>query len=186
MAITAEEANGVLSRAECLFDDQAVQTVIDQMAEKITCDLGDKNPLVICVLTGGIIITSELLKRLNFPLDVDYLHASRYGEKIVGETLHWHARPKKPLEGRHVLIVDDILDMGLTLAQVVEYCKAQNAKDVRTAVLADKANGQQKGMDKADYTGLELPDRYVFGYGMDYKLYWRNLTGIYAASKDDE
>lgn len=186
MALTPDEAKGVLDRAECLFDDAAVQSSIDNMANKITEQLGDKNPLVICVLTGGIIITSELLKRLSFPLDVDYLHASRYGDKITGETLHWHARPKKPLQGRHVLIVDDILDMGHTLDQIVAYCKAQNAKAVYTAVLADKMHGQEKGFEKADFTGLELPDRYVFGYGMDYMNYWRNLTGIFAAGKDDE
>lgn len=186
MAISSEDAKGVLSRAECLFDDQAVQRAIDKMAEAITADLHDKNPMVICVLTGGIIITSELLKRLKFPLDLDYLHASRYGEKIIGETLHWHARPKMPLLNRHVLIVDDILDMGHTLAQIVDYCKSQKAVDVKTAVLADKMHGKPKGIAKADYTGLDLPDRYVFGYGMDYKLYWRNLTGIYAAGKNDE
>ncbi|MDX1811509.1 MAG: hypoxanthine-guanine phosphoribosyltransferase [Gammaproteobacteria bacterium] len=186
MPVSKEQAENVLKRAEVLFDDSAVQAAIDAMAEEIEKELGDKNPLVICVLTGGIIITSELLKRLHFPLEIDYLHATRYGDKTVGETLHWYVKPRKALKDRHILIVDDILDMGHTLAQVVDYCNKQGSAKTYTAVLTDKQHDTPKGFEKADFTGLKLPDRYVFGYGMDYKGYWRNLNGIYAADKDDE
>lgn len=186
MPITTEQAKIVLSRAECLFDDAAVQKALDSMAVEIKSKIENENPLVICVLTGGIIATSELLKRLDFPLEVDYLHATRYGDEIIGQQLEWYARPRKALKDRTVLIVDDILDRGHTLAQVLDYCKNMGAKQVMTAVLVHKLHEMDKGLDKADFTGLEVPDRYVFGYGMDYKHYLRNVSGIYAASEQDE
>ncbi len=186
MPITTEYAKAVLARADCLYDNAAVQSAIDTMAIAINKQLQDKNPLVICVLTGGIIITSELLKRMDFPLEVDYLHATRYGDEIVGKDLKWRAKPAKSLQDRTVLIVDDILDRGHTLAQIIDYCDQQGAKETLSAVLVHKNHTMEKGFEKADFTGLEVPDRYVFGYGMDYKQYLRNATGIYAASEIDE
>lgn len=186
MPITSKEAEAVFSRADCLFSDQEVQAAIDKMAAEIKDQVADENPLILCVLTGGIIITSELLKRLDFPLELDYLHATRYGDEIVGNELAWYARPRKALQDRTVIIVDDILDLGHTLAQVVDYCKEQGAKSTLTAVLIDKHHNHDKGLKKADFTGLDVPDRYVFGYGMDYKQFLRNKMGIFAASKDDE
>ena len=186
MPITAEHAKAVLSRADCLFDDSAVQAAIDKMANDINTTLANENPLVICVMSGGLIVTSELLKRFSFPLELDYVHATRYGSEIVGDELNWHVKPRTPLENRVLLIVDDILDVGQTLYEIVEYCKKAGAKKVYTAALVDKLHDRKQGLLKADFTGLEVPDRYVFGYGMDYKNYLRNVTGIYAASTEDE
>ncbi len=186
MAITAQEAQAVFSRADCLFDNQAVQAAIDKMANNIGDALADKDPLVICVMSGGLIATSELMKRFTFSLELDYAHASRYGNATVGDTLHWYVKPHKTLKNRTLLIVDDILDVGQTLHEIVEYCKAEGAKTVYTAALVDKLHNRKQGLLKADFTGLEVPDRYVFGYGMDYKNYLRNASGIYAASKEDE
>jgi len=186
MPISPEEAKGVLSRAECLIDDAAIQNAIDKMAEKIIRVVQDENPLVICVLTGGIIATSEIVKRLPFPLELDYLHATRYGDKIVGNNLSWIVKPQKTLTDRTVLIIDDILDVGKTLSEIVDYCEASGAKKTYTAVLVDKLHDRKEGLLKADFTGVTVPDRYVFGYGMDYKQYHRNIKGIFAAHKNDE
>ncbi len=186
MSITPEKANAVASRADCLYNDAQVQAALDKMAMAITEQIEAHNPIVLCVMNGGIIVTSELLKRFSFPLEVDYIHASRYGDGIVGNTLNWFAEPKKNLSNRTVLIIDDILDVGKTLHEIVNYCVKAGAKKVYTSVLADKKHQRKEGLLAADFTALEVPDRYVYGYGMDYKQYLRNTTGIYAAAKNDE
>ena len=132
-------------------------------------------------MTGGLVISGKLLPRLNFPLQIDYLHATRYREQLAGSELHWIRHPSVPLQGRHLLILDDILDEGETLAQVVAYCEAEGAASVRTAVLVDKQHDRRSDLlAMADFTGLFADDRYLFGYGMDYKGYWRNAPGIFA------
>jgi len=118
---------------------------------------------------------------MHFPLQADYVHASRYQGAITGSELNWLAKPRLPLTGRHVLVVDDILDTGLTLAAIVAWCREQGAMSVRTAVLCEKPDARQPGgLAKADYTGLEIPNRYVFGFGLDYKEHLRNAPGIFA------
>lgn len=186
MAITADDAKKVASRAECLFDEQQIQKALDVMAQQIAAELSNENPLVICVMTGGLIVSSELIKRLAFPLEVDYLHATRYGDETVGDKLNWLVKPGKALKDRSILIMDDILDVGKTLHEIVKYCEEAGAKSVYSAVLVEKIHDRKDGMLAADFTALQVPDRYVFGYGMDYKHYLRNTVGIYAAAEQDE
>ena len=123
----------------------------------------------------------ELLPRLAFPLEVAYLHATRYGHALQGNLLDWRVRPTQDLRGRTVLVLDDILDEGHTLAAIVDHLKAEGAASVHTAVLVHKEHDRKAtpGM-RADVTGLDIPDRFLFGCGMDYKGYWRNAPGIYA------
>jgi len=186
MAITATEAQAVASRAECLFTDQQVQQALDDVAAKISLELANENPLVLCVMTGGIIVTSELLKRFSFSLEVDYIHATRYGDNTSGDHLNWISKPRKNLTDRAVLVVDDILDVGKTLHEIVNFCDQSGARKTYSAVLVEKMHDRKEGLEHADYTALSVPDRYVFGYGMDYKHYLRNTAGIYAAAKEDE
>ena len=186
MAISADQAQGVYERADCLFDKKEVYRALDTMAEEITKDLKKSNPLVLCLMTGGLVPTSELLIRLDFPLELDYIHASRYGGDTRGTDLTWRAKPKQSLAGRDVLVIDDILDEGETLKAIVEFCQGEKVNRLFTAVLVDKNHDRKTGMKKADYVGLEVPDRYVFGFGMDYKGYLRNVPGIYAAQVQDE
>lgn len=169
----------VLDSADLLFDKQAIQAAAKSMADDISRDLGDKIPLVLCVMNGGLIPAGMLLEHLDFLLEIDYIHATRYQEKTSGGILDWRVEPSKSLQGRHVLIVDDILDEGITLKEIVQYCKGKGAASVRTAVLSIKNHGRKHAID-ADYVGVELPNRYVFGCGMDYKGYFRNLFEIYA------
>jgi hypoxanthine phosphoribosyltransferase len=168
--------------ADCLYTREQVQAALRQMAADISAQLADSNPLCLCVMSGGVVISGQLLPLLAFPLQLDYVHASRYrGETQGGSELHWYYRPRIGLEQRTVLVLDDILDEGLTLQGVLQYCREQGAAQVFSAVLADKARPRAAGgVAKADFTGLMLPNRYVFGYGLDYRSYLRNADGIYA------
>lgn len=156
-----------------------VEAALDKMARAISAKLDGSNPLVLCVINGGIIVTGQLLTRLDFPLTLDSIHASRYRNATSGSEIHWLFTPSTPLQGRTVLIVDDILDEGHTLHAIVEWCWAQGAAEVFSAVLADKALGVDKPI-QADFVGLTVANHYLFGYGMDYKGYLRNAAGIYA------
>ena len=182
MTITAQEASKVLATAQCCYNKVEIEKAIDQMAKDITEQLGKLEPLLLCVMNGGLIITGDLLLRLDFPLDYDYIHATRYAGKTRGADLNWISKPHKSLAGRHVLIVDDILDEGITLKELIKYCEQEGVSSVRTAVLVNKLH-DRKYLDTADFIGLTVEDRYVFGYGMDYKGYLRNVPGIYAVDE---
>lgn len=175
----AKQAEQALREADCLFTNDQVQAALDKMAQAIITKLQGKNPLVLCVMTGGIIPAGHLLTRLNMPLQIDYIHATRYRGETSGSHLHWLVRPTHSLHGREVLIIDDIYDEGITLSEIVEYCFTEGAADVSIAVLINKLHDHKHPL-KVDFIGLETPDRYLFGYGMDYKDYLRNAPGIYA------
>jgi len=182
MSIAPETAWQVYERADLLHSSDAVRAALDKMAGKITTDLGQKNPVLVCVMNGGVVPFSELLQRLEFPLQTDYIHATRYGGNLTGGQIAWLAEPRVDSKGRDILVVDDILDEGETLANIVEYYKHKGAASVRSAVLVVK-DRPRKVDYMADYVGLHVPDRYVFGCGMDYKGYLRNLPGIYAENE---
>lgn len=186
VTLTAEELAGVMERAECLHDAKAIDTALDELARAITQDMGELRPLILGVMTGAIVPLGRLLTRLTFPLEVDYIHATRYHKTTMGRELVWLARPQTPLRDRHVLLVDDILDEGHTFRGLIEACHEEGASSVKTAVLADKPNPRRVPGLTADFWGLNVPDRYVFGAGMDYKGYLRNIDAIYAAAKSDE
>ena len=175
----SESFADVLSKADLLFNKQQVKDAVIKMAEAIRSDLADKNPLILTVMNGGLVPAGMLLEHMDFLMEIDYIHATRYQEKTSGGLLNWRVEPAKSLKDRHVLIIDDILDEGITLKEIVAYCKNKGAASVRSAVICIKHHGRQHAID-ADYVGLELPNRYVFGCGMDYKGYFRNLYEIYA------
>lgn len=176
-----EQIRQVMVEADCLYQLAEVEAAIDRVAQQITAQLADLDPLVFCVMNGGLIFTGKLLPRLGFPLQVSYVHATRYQNRTAGGELFWKARPEVTLDGRVVLIVDDILDEGHTLHAIMDYCRAAGAASVYSAVLLDKQHQRKARPDYcADFVGLECVDRYVFGCGMDYQGYWRNAPGIYA------
>lgn len=181
MSVSIEEVDQVWKEADCLWSEQQVERAIDSIAQQIEADLHDKSPLLLTVMNGGLVFTCKLMMRLKFPLELDYIHVSRYGFGMTGSELQWKVTPQENLEDRTILIVDDILDEGQTLQSIIQACKAQGAKEVRSAVLIDKKHDRKADPGfKADYTALEVEDRFIFGYGMDYKGYLRNATGIYA------
>ena len=177
------KARAMLANADLIHSEETVQTALAQVAAVICERLADKNPLVLCVMTGGVIFCGQLLPKLAFPLDFDYLHATRYGPETQGGKISWRMAPWTSVKGRTVLVVDDILDEGVTLAAVKESLSRLGAAEVLLAVFTDKINGKQKPIT-ADFVGLTVPDRFVFGFGMDVDGAWRNLPAIYAM-KDD-
>lgn len=174
-----EESQQVMKEADLLCSQQQIEAALDRMAVEIKQRLGDRNPLVLCVMTGGIVPAGMLLPRLDFPLTLDYIHATRYGHKTRGGELDWIVRPSKPLTDRVVLLIDDILDEGLTLEAIIHDCRSAGAKEVHSAVLVEKIRKRPTEI-RADFVGVDVEDRYLFGYGMDYKGYLRNAAGIYA------
>ncbi|MFA6302957.1 MAG: hypoxanthine-guanine phosphoribosyltransferase [Legionella sp.] len=177
----------VYENSTCLYTTDEVEAALDRMAKEIHEKLADQNPVLICVMVGGLVPLGNLLPRLDFPLEVDYVHATRYRGAITGGEIHWKVKPSTNLIGRTVLVVDDILDGGVTLAAIIEELKGLGASQVYCAVLVDKYRKRvANGLQKADFVGLEVEDHYIFGYGMDYNEYLRNAPGIFVVHPDHE
>lgn len=178
-----EEAKRVLQGADCLHDAATVSAAIERLGREIERDYAELDPLVLCVMNGGLFATSEILLRLGFPLQLDYLHATRYRGSTSGGGLIWKRQPDgNALQGRHVLVIDDILDEGHTLAAIRRALQEFDPASLRVAVLVEKKHDRRVAEASAEYIGLEVDDRYVFGCGMDYKEYWRQLPAIYAVN----
>jgi hypoxanthine phosphoribosyltransferase len=175
------EIRAIKEEADCLRTATEVEAAIGQMAHAINCRLAKADPIVLCVMNGGLIVTGKLLPLLDFPLQVDYVHATRYGQQTRGGQMLWVVRPVMDMVGRTILIIDDILDEGHTLAAIMDYCREQGAREVLTAILVNKSHDRKARPGLAgDFVGLEVEDRFLFGFGMDYQGYWRNAAGIYA------
>ncbi len=179
MKVTPEEAWDILESADVVSSASDVLAAVDRMAADIVAALGERTPLVLSVMRGSVIFAGHLLPRLRFPLDFDYLDVTRYGDATSGGVLTWKVSPGTAVAGRVVLVVDDILDEGHTLAAVREKLLAAGASEVYSAVFAEKDTGRAKPL-RADFTGIMVPNRYVFGFGMDVKGAWRNLPAVYA------
>jgi hypoxanthine phosphoribosyltransferase len=176
-----EEALALLANAELIHSEAVVQNAIRRVAAVIKAELADENPVVLCVMSGAAPFVGHLLPLLDFPLDFDYLHASRYGDTTCGHSkLSWRSGPWIDLKGRCALVVDDILDEGVTLSAICGRIRQMGARRVLTAVFAEKETGREKPI-KADFVGIPVPNRFVFGFGMDICGAWRNLPAIYAA-----
>ncbi len=175
----------VFAKSHCLYSKVEVEAALDNMALEINALVGEKDPILLGVVLGGIVPLGSLLLRLDFPLEIDYVHATRYRKNTVGSQLHWLATPVCDMKGRVVVVVDDILDGGVTLNGIISYCKDRGASEVFSVVLVDKFDARlSSGLTKADVTGLRVDDHYVFGYGLDYKGYLRNAPGIYQVPQD--
>lgn len=164
--------------AQLLFDKAQCQAALQRMATEITAVLQDIHPLVLSVMGGAVVFSGQLLPQLPFLLDFDYVHVSRYRDSLRGRDLHWFRTPQEGVANRHVLILDDILDEGHTMAIIHEKVLSLGAASCRCAVFADKQLPQKKPIT-ADFVGLSVPNRYVFGFGMDVHGAWRNLPAIY-------
>ena len=134
-------------------------------------------------MNGAVVFAGQLLTKLNFYLQVDYIHTSRFKGEMEGGDLEWVAVPRTSLEGRTVVIVEDILDSGITLTSIIDYCREKGAKEVYTVVLVDKDHPRDvNGVEKADFTCLWVEDKFLLGFGLDYQGFFRNLPGIYAVN----
>ncbi|KZS23609.1 hypoxanthine-guanine phosphoribosyltransferase [Wohlfahrtiimonas chitiniclastica] len=177
------KAQQILANSEEIISAQAVNDALDQMAVVIEKDLHDADPVVLVVMNGALIPGGLLLSRLNFPFRIGYLHATRYRGETTGGELHWVAPPSIPVAGRPVLLVDDIFDEGNTLEAITLALTDMGATKVYTATLFNKVHTRKPKNFKVDYIGLDVPDRYVFGCGMDCHEYWRNLRSIWALNE---
>lgn len=180
-----DEISAVADRATRIHSREEVEVALDRMAREITAQLADSNPILLCVMNGGLVVTGLLAVRLQFPLQLDYMHLSRYRGATSGGEIEYKALPTLGLRGRTVLVVDDILDEGHTLAEVLRYCRNQDVERVLSAVLVEKKRYRSASAVAADFVGLGAPDRYVYGYGMDFRGYLRNADGIYAVADED-
>ena len=188
MAVTPQHAQDVLQDADLIHDASAINKALNKLALDISTavagDIYKEQPvIVISVMNGGLILAGHLLPRFNFPLHVDFIHATRYRNQTSGGELEWKVPPHQDIKGRAIILLDDILDEGYTLDAIIQYCKQLGAAKVVSAVLVEKIHNRRKPGSRCDFIGLTVPDRYVFGFGMDYKGYHRNINGIYAVAE---
>ncbi|HUO45127.1 MAG TPA: hypoxanthine-guanine phosphoribosyltransferase [Burkholderiales bacterium] len=181
--MTADEARAVLAAADCICSEQEVEAAVERVAADVTRVLAERDPLALVVMSGAVVFAGQLLTRLAFPLDLDYLHVTRYANTTRGGTLEWKTLPQQPVAGRTVLVIDDVLDEGDTLAEIRRRLLADGAAAVYSAVFAEKDLGKPKPV-AADFVGVKLPNRYMFGFGMDVRGAWRNLPAIYALKEE--
>lgn len=177
--LSPEEAEKIFGTAEQIFAADVVSQTVKRMAIDISNLLSHQYPLVLSIMGGAVVFTGQLLPLLEFPLNFDYLHVSRYDNKTHGGKLNWTVLPRENVQNRVILVLDDILDEGITLAAIRERVMNQGAAAFYSAVFADKDIGRPKPI-RADFVGIVVPDRYVFGFGMDVHGVWRNLPAIYA------
>lgn len=181
-------ARTLLDSAEEIFDKATVDASVTRMAEELNARYNKPDnqefPLVLGVMGGAVVFTGNLLPQLTFPLEFDYIHVSRYGDEDRGGEVVWKVIPRSNVAGRTVIVLDDILDEGETLAHVKQRLLEMGAAEVILAVFADKAIGKAKPV-KPDLVGITIPNRFVVGFGMDAYGYWRNLPGLWAIKTDD-
>jgi hypoxanthine phosphoribosyltransferase len=174
-----QRAWAFLQESDPIASAEEVQAALERVAARVQGRLSDVYPLVLAVMGGAVVFAGQILPRLRFPLDFDYIHASRYGDRTRGAQVEWRVTPPESVRGRTVLVLDDILDGGETMAAIRDRMLALGATQFYCAVLVEKILERKKPI-KPDFVGLSVVDRFVFGYGMDAKGYWRNLPEIRA------
>lgn len=182
-----ERARALIAHAEEIVSADEVRAAVSRVAAALNqrfAEAGDDFPLVLSVMGGAVVFTGQLLPQLVFPLEFDYIHVSRYGDEDQGGRVIWKVIPRSNVAGRTIIVVDDILDEGETLAHVKQRLLDMGAAEVIITVFADKAIPRAKPI-QADLVGLSIPDKFVVGFGMDVYGYWRNLPGLWAIHPDD-
>ncbi len=181
-----EAARAARRSARVLLSAAEVAAVYDRMAGQIAAVLAEQNPVVLAVMNGGAFTSIELCRRFDFPYEFAYVHATRYGNSLTGGALDWHVEPRAELAGRTVLLVDDILDLGWTLAALERALHERGVASLHSAVFAVKNLQQPIERPAVAFTGTTVEDVYVFGCGMDYRGYWRGVPELLAVVDDDE
>ena len=177
--MSPEQARRVLDASEQLCSATTIAAALERLAQDITTKLADQHPLVLAVMGGAVVFAGQLLPKLPFPLEFDFLHVTRYNDSTRGGQIEWRVSPDQKIPGRTVLVVDDVLDEGITLAAIKARLLELGASACYTAVMVEKDLGRGKPIS-ADFVGLTLPNRYLFGFGMDVEGAWRNLPTIHA------
>ena len=181
--LTRKETEQILKAAELIYTAEAIEKTVQRLANEITEALSGQYPLVLCVMKGGVVFAGHLLPKLIFPMNFDYVQVTRYHNNTSGGEMDWVVFPLDNFKDRTVLVIDDILDEGITLEAIRKKVLDCGAKSFYSAVLVEKDLGKTKPY-QADFVGLTLPNRYVFGFGMDIHGAWRNLPAIYALNSE--
>jgi hypoxanthine phosphoribosyltransferase len=163
---------------EILISETRIQVRIEEMAKQISADYGDRRVTIIGVLTGCLMFLADLVRRLDLPLRIAWVQASSYrGAATAPGDLHVQPELLPDVRGKHVLLVDDILDTGQTLSCLIEHLRGMELLSLRTAVLLRKRDRQRVPLEP-DYCGFEIPDAFVVGYGLDYNDEYRHLPYV--------
>jgi hypoxanthine phosphoribosyltransferase len=161
-----------------LYSEQQIQAKIAEMGGKLSMDFAERNPLVICILKGAFIFMADLVKHMTIPLEIDFMAVSSYGKSSQSSGVVKIIKDLDiPVEGRDLIIVEDIMDSGLTLSYIIDVMERKNARSISVVTLFDKP-ARRKVEIEADYYGFELPDEFVVGYGLDYAERYRNLPYV--------
>ncbi len=169
----------LIRKSSVIYSEIEIKTVIKNIADQVNQTIQTDDLYVLCVMNGALIFAGQLLPRLEKNIQYSYIHATRYAASLTGGPIHWLVKPSKDIEGETVLILDDILDEGITLREIAATCLAMKAKAIYTAVLFDKEIVKEKSYIP-NFIGLKVPNRFVFGYGLDCKGLGRNLPHLYA------
>jgi hypoxanthine phosphoribosyltransferase len=169
----------LISKSSVIYSEIEIKIVIQNIADQVNQTIKTDDLYVLCVMNGALIFAGQLLPRLEKNIQYNYIHATRYASSLTGGPIHWLVKPPIDIEGKTVLILDDILDEGITLREIAATCLAMKAKAIFTAVLFDKEIVKEKSY-LPNFIGLKVPNRFVFGYGLDCKGLGRNLPHLYA------
>jgi len=169
----------LIRKSSVIYSEIEIKTVIKNIADQVNQTIKTEDLYVLCVMNGALIFAGQLLPRLEKNIKYSYIHATRYAASLTGGPIHWLVKPPIDIEGKTVLILDDILDEGITLREIAATCLAMKAKAIYTAVLFDKEITKEKSYFP-NFIGLKVPNRFVFGYGLDCKGLGRNLPHLYA------
>jgi hypoxanthine phosphoribosyltransferase len=182
--VTEQDPRRYLERSVVLATRREVQAAVARMAAEINQHYGDQSIVLLIVMTGAVVPAAWLAARLEMPLQVDFVHATRYDGATEGGEIQFRAPPRLDLRGQHVLVVEDIFDVGLTLHSITSYCRSQGARSVRSAVLVRKLHDRETTGQTPEFIGLDIGDHYIFGCGMDIHEHWRHLDEIRALEVD--
>ena len=169
----------LISKSSVLYSEIEIKNAIQNIADQINQTIKADNLYILCVMNGALIFSGQLLPRLEKNIQYSVIHVTRYQKELTGTLIHWLIKPPKDIMGKTILILDDILDEGITLNEIAAICRTMKAKEIYTAVLFDKEIKKKKSYS-ANFIGLKVPDRFVFGYGLDCRGLGRNLSQLYA------
>lgn len=172
-------------KIKVLVDEKSIDERISEMAAQISKDYEGKTLHLICILKGGVFFMTELAKRITIPVTIDFMSVSSYGnEQVSSGRVRILKDLDEPLEGREVLIVEDIIDSGRTLAYLLDTLQVRKPASLKLCTLLDKPSRREIEV-KVTYVGFSIPDEFVLGYGLDYSQFYRNLPYVGVVEQED-
>lgn len=174
----------ILENSTLIADKREVEAAVEFLGEAVNAHYGDREIILLIVMTGAVMPAAWLAAKLKMPVQMDFVHATRYAGQTEGGEIEFRVPPRLNLEGHDVLIIDDIYDIGLTLQMIEGYCESRGARSVNSAVLVRKVHDRETTGTLPKFIGMEVEDKYIFGCGMDVYENWRHLDEIRALEGD--